>query len=86
MSGWSVFCVVLGCAMVLTGLVLLLTDLMKYRKATGKVVGNKSYTNETVERFAPKIRFKTEAGETRTFQSICYFSSSPYEEGEPIPV
>ena len=63
---------------------------MKSRKAIGTIIGNKSHTNDTVEHFAPTIRFKTDdgsgEGEERTFQSICYFSSTPYSKGDPIPV
>ena len=86
MSGWAILCFAIGGACGLVGLVLLVLDLMKYRKATGTIIGNKSHTNETVERFAPTIRFQPEDGEERTFQSVCYFSSTPYPKGESIPV
>lgn len=86
MSGWGVFCVVIGGLSGACALLLLALDLMRYRKATGIIIGNASHTGDTVEMYAPTVRFRTDDGVDRTFQSICYFSSSPYPEGEPIPV
>ncbi|MEM9348401.1 MAG: DUF3592 domain-containing protein [Planctomycetota bacterium] len=89
MSGWGIFFAAFGVSMGLAALVLLVIDLMKSRKTTGTVIGNKSaYAADSLaaEVYAPTIRFKTEAGETRTFQSICYFSSDPHPKGDPIPV
>lgn len=89
MTGWGFFCFVIGWAMALAGIILLIIDLMKYRKTIGKVVGNKSsYAGDSpsVEVYAPTIRFTTDEGEDRTFQSLCYFSSRQHNKGEPIPV
>lgn len=86
MSTWGVFCVVFGGLCGLAGLALLVLDLMKSCKTIGTIIGNSSSSGESVEMYAPTVRFRTDDGIDRTFQSICYFSSSPYPVGEPIPV
>jgi len=83
---WGVFSIMFGGLCGLFALVLIVLDSSRYRKATGTIIGNASHTGETIEMYAPTVRFRTEVGTTRTFQSICYFSSKPYREGDNIPV
>lgn len=83
---WGALSIAFGGLCGLAAVALIALDLLRYRKTTGTIIGNGSHTGETVEMYAPTVRFRTDDGVDRTFQSICYFSSSPYPVGEEIPV
>lgn len=86
MSAWGVLCVVFGGLCGLLSILFFVLDLLRYRKAVGMVIGHDSTSGESGTMYLPKIRFRTEVGTYREFQSICYFDSEPINEGAEVPV
>ena len=86
MSVWGVLSIVFGGLCGCLAILFLALDLMRYRKAVGMVIGHDSTSGEGGTMYAPRIRFRTEVGTYREFQSICYVDSEPRNEGDEIPV
>lgn len=75
-----------GYTLLLISLALIAFDVLRYKKAAGQVIGWGRYVGEDSPAYGPRVRYRTELGMTREFQTCWYYKGRPGPTGGEIPV
>lgn len=77
---------IVGYILLLISLVLIVLDLLRYKKTTGQVIGWGKHEGEEGPAYGPRVRYRTELGMTREFQTCWYYKGRPGPIGGETPV
>ncbi len=77
---------IIGYTLLLISLVLIAFDVLRYKKAAGQVIGWGCHNGEDGPAYGPRVRYRTELGMTREFQTCLYYKGRPGPTGGEIPV